>query len=896
MSNRPYTPHDWVTGELITAGKMNNIEQALKDLDADVYSDEGSIIERIDQIVKVSEEQPYSGYNKVWAKPSSEDGYAVPTETELQDFINTVAQPFSPSQVYNIGEYVIYDGTGTRKLYKFKLVHAAGTWNWAHVDEVVLGDEVSNIPRTAYDQIQAIIAASNEEIAAIENKGIETRDSIPDDYITLSDEVTDLKAATGEYKTTILSSCDLDSIITNVSWILDDSQSYTNTPPYQVAGFLNARKLSGFVLQTFITINGKQLYVRRRNASNVWSDWMLIGESLFFQTSETHDTTPFHFSDMPDNSHTYCVASRFADKPSGIAGTDYVYIKKSNMTSIATRSLFMVYDLTTGIWWTCATNSGSIDSNGWKNDISYYNTAALASCNLNGVLEIGVWLLLDSNTYTNMPPLQTSGFLDVEKAGSYVLQTFTAFSARMVYVRRGNSTGSTWTDWLKVGGGEFFQTSSSHETNPFHFSDMPENSYTYCVASRFADKPSGITSTDHLYITKHNMTSLSTRSLFQLYDLETGIWWTCATNNGSIDSNGWKRSGNINEYTFNTTNVSNTITATPEITTDNHNYLASTGDTTDRTSDINTLLLTGCCHLGPGDFYITGIDLPNNAELIGSGMSTRLILASSVTSGYAIKLSNISTVKDLRIKRPADITLPDTIGDVHGIVFLGTQTPTDSSQPTTYAPTIDNVNIRSFSGGGITCRGTGYNYATSLNVTNVVITNCFAGINIPYFSEFNRFTNVNVYACKFGCINNGGNNVFSCCGFNGNNCGILMDDSNGQSPNNSHGSYVGCTINHSGGNTGKALDLKGLEAGEVFVGCQIFYGSINIDNCNGIRFSSINTGSNCPINVTNSSAIIFSDMQVKEISAMPLTQSNNTTLKFINCYDRAGNVYDPMAS
>lgn len=119
MSNRPYTPHDWVTGELITAGKMNNIEQALSNLDADVYSDEGSIVERIDQIVKVSEEQPYSGYNKVWAQPSTEDGVAIPTMTDWQELKNAIHELDSD----NLSALDANEGT-------IPTAKGDGTWNW----------------------------------------------------------------------------------------------------------------------------------------------------------------------------------------------------------------------------------------------------------------------------------------------------------------------------------------------------------------------------------------------------------------------------------------------------------------------------------------------------------------------------------------------------------------------------------------------------------------------------------------------------------------------------------------------------------------------------------------------------------------------------------------------
>lgn len=61
------------------------------------------------------------------------------------------------------------------------------------------------------DQVEAIEDAANAEISAIEAKGVETRESIPDDYTALSDEVDELKSAfdAEENRANPVTSCEL---------------------------------------------------------------------------------------------------------------------------------------------------------------------------------------------------------------------------------------------------------------------------------------------------------------------------------------------------------------------------------------------------------------------------------------------------------------------------------------------------------------------------------------------------------------------------------------------------------------------------------------------------------------------------------------------------------------
>ena len=362
--------------------------------------------------------------------------------------------------------------------------------------------------------------------------------------------------------------------------------------------------------------------------------------------------------------------------------------------------------------------------------------------------------------------------------------------------------------------------------------------------------------------------------------------------------------GNVN--TFITQNYENTynIACSPEITADTNNYLASTGDTTDRTADIQAMLsATGVCHLGPGLFIVSGIDIPSYASLIGSGNSTMIRLNEDVSTGYAIKLQNQSSVSKLRVSGSLNApTLSSTVGTRHGIVFTGNFTPDNPSGTTYRRSMINEVVISNFTGSGILCSKTGTPYNANLLISDVFILQCNAGINIDFYSEFHRISNCAVTGCYYGCIDNGGNNNFSNCDFSGNRIGIFIDNSTDQSVNNSHGTFSGCSINHSfsdGGvmNEGTAIKLLKANLGEIFTGLQVFYGSIELDECIGIRFNSCNIGSDVPITITDSTVVTFTDCTFKEApdsESSPVTQSGNTALVFTGCYLRNGTAYDPI--
>ncbi len=289
----------------------------------------------------------------------------------------------------------------------------------------------------------------------------------------------------------------------------------------------------------------------------------------------------------------------------------------------------------------------------------------------------------------------------------------------------------------------------------------------------------------------------------------------------------------------------------------------------------------GVCLLGAGTYVISGVRMPDGTSIIGMGRATRVELAEDVSSGAAIELGSFCTVRGIFLSgAKKDVKAPDTLGERHGIRFMGDATDYNRDKPQPKNSMIEGCFITSFSGGGITLCDTGYAIDSSLTVTNCRIMRCGAGLNIFRFSEYNSFTNVLCTDNLFGCINNGGNNLFSACHFSTNKTGFLIDNRHGQSNNNSHGSAVGCTFNHSDKNSGIGIQILGARHGFVFSSCQLFYSKIVVENSYGMVFSDFNCGKGEELVVRGGGTVIFKDFMF--IEPPKISVEDNERVEFVN--------------
>lgn len=308
----------------------------------------------------------------------------------------------------------------------------------------------------------------------------------------------------------------------------------------------------------------------------------------------------------------------------------------------------------------------------------------------------------------------------------------------------------------------------------------------------------------------------------------------------------------------------------------------------DRTANIyNRLTQNGLCELGSGTFQIAGLDMPPNTRLVGSGRRTILQVDSAAT-GYAIKMNYGCVIENVKIIGPQgeDWTPDGTETARHGIV-INTEGETTTNRN---RQTIHNVEITGFDGAGIYMISTGYNYDNSVNVSDCYIHHNNYGIDNPKRSEYNRICNCSIANNFVGIRMNGGNNLVSNCGINGNVTGLVMDatEVSGAS-NNSHGTFVACNFNHNSdgqGNVTTAIRINGMLSGEVFSACQIAYGGVTVAGSLGIHFADCNFLSNTPIEVTGTGLTLFSDCIFAAAADSPITGGGNAVLT--NCYYRSG--------
>ena len=507
-----------------------------------------------------------------------------------------------------------------------------------------------------------------------------------------------------------------------------------------------------------------------------------------------------------------------------------------------------------------------------------------AGTDMNTIKKSGVYGLASNRNYVNpLLPNAESGILVVNQGGGYCFQF--AWSSRAYELYKRAYFNGTWTEVtnLNMLDGRTVNGKESIANN-VDFNDVIDAGvYAINDSTTNPNRPfsgAGVLvvfrTQSHIIIQMAIPWSADSVLLRRHYALqETWTNWNGLSGGG----------GSINEYTFNEYQNTYSITATPSITTDVNNWLQPTGNQNDVSGAIMTLLQTGCCQLAPGDFYVdpNKIEMPEGSTLRGCGNSSKIILKGS-SDGFAIKMGSRTQISDLTINGGG--TRQATVGGRHAILWQGnyTQSRDDYTQPR--FGFIDNVRISGFTGGGITCYDTGYATFNNLHATNVYIESCSAGINISYWSEYHQFTNVHTQNCTFGCINNGGNNVFTNCDFSGStDTAFLIDNSSEQSPNSAHGSCVACVFNHTGSNQGTGIHIIGTHNGFVFDGCQIFFSKIILENNYGTSFTNCNFGqSNCNIVITGGGLTLFANNLHQGAPTISIT--GNSNVHFSNCYVR----------
>lgn len=322
-----------------------------------------------------------------------------------------------------------------------------------------------------------------------------------------------------------------------------------------------------------------------------------------------------------------------------------------------------------------------------------------------------------------------------------------------------------------------------------------------------------------------------------------------------------------------------------------------TFDLTDRAGDINAVLAKkSICRIAPGDYYIDVFAPYAGSEIIGCGNNTRLIRKSDSTYNYMIRLKQDSALHNLTlVGSTSDITVGDDwdyYGSPAGICAIRID-GTGSDDTQRFRISVKDIKISSFAGSGIYVSKTGYHPEGCCCFENIFIRNCNAGITFGSYAEFHRIIGLRANECYYGCVNNGGNNVFTNCDFSANIQGLLMDNSSGNFNNSSHGAFVGCSFNHSDSNNGVAIELNTMVAGEMFSGCSIFYGKIILTTSQGIVFNACNFGSATPIKITNGGGVQFANCMFR-LGQSAVTDNRPSKTHFDNCYYLNGTAVDSV--
>lgn len=240
--------------------------------------------------------------------------------------------------------------------------------------------------------------------------------------------------------------------------------------------------------------------------------------------------------------------------------------------------------------------------------------------------------------------------------------------------------------------------------------------------------------------------------------------------------------------------------------------------------------------------------------------------SASASQGYTVTVSNISLVT----------YQSDLIGNRHGIEWSGSDVEFGI---------IDNCRIERFSGSAILAMDTGTPIDNNLAVSNCFIRNCIVGVYIRRDSEFAKISNCTIVRNYYGILCRGGNNNISNCGIDGNTVGVQLDEDEGH--NGGHGVISGCSINHSGGDTGYGLIIKDTGR-EMVSGCNIMLSKVRIENSNG------NVIDGCGFKDTTWEIIgggcsVFANCMVNT-DGITVTVENNTRYKIVNCFTRGGEV------
>lgn len=794
--------------------------------------------------------------------------------------IADIAPTYSSSAVYPVGAYAYYNGD----LYRCTTaITTAETWTAAHWTAAVLGNDVVDLKIALSDSVYNLIDfmspgswtyggveftwENGSKRYHVDSHGAASTALTGTDYFSSSNSLP-MGLIPGEtyfiqYHSEKVNFQIFDYSNGSTALLLDTKQDTFFTLPSNVSGVIIRLRITS----TGVTVNE---YIEAKMfaiSTSIFNSLGILNKGVASVSSSETDL------------NNYLSSGRYTISCSGMihtpisSGVGVLEVAKVN-TIVIQKIVF-----TTSLTY-IRIKSGSDPFGDWikvfhkGTDLEWVET--ISNVDLNDVVDTS-FCFVDSSC-TNKPPAASDGLLITYKilGSSLIFQQFINYADKNIYIR--SLYGESWSAWTNS---SMIRTGNGVRSNE-NLNNITTTSYCF-IDSSCTNKPVG---TGHGFLITYNMTFngiifqqfidfTSCEKLFQRKYF-SGSWdsWTEISGTGDIINNTYNNTYNID--------------TSPTITTDTNGWLQAIDDettleanATDMTGAIMSMLTaTGYCKLSPGVFYVSGnIDMPVGSYISGCGKDTVIRLFSSVQNGYILKAINSCTVEKLTLSGGA--TAPTFMESTtrSGIAFARATGNTDTVRHCM----LSDLFIQNFTGSGIYCNNTGGGVAENILACNIEIEACKYGINIAYKSEYHKFTNVLMHGCNTACVNNGGNNVFTACTFHG-NTGFVIDNTGSTLDNPGHGSCIGCTFNHIGDNTGIGIYLKNNYVTFSFVGCQMWYGEIDVVDSKGIIFDGCCFGgiNPPPINLTNNVSVVFSNDMFYRTPT--INQSGNTSLVFSNCY------------
>lgn len=294
-------------------------------------------------------------------------------------------------------------------------------------------------------------------------------------------------------------------------------------------------------------------------------------------------------------------------------------------------------------------------------------------------------------------------------------------------------------------------------------------------------------------------------------------------------------------------------------------------------SDITELLRAGgLIVLGPGTYYVSEpVSLPQKTTIKGYGNQQTIIKPatdSSVGNNQSLfSLTHWCRISNLQIIGYGNVYVDENQQDVrkNAITIAGLYCE------------IDNIWIDQWenAGIGVLVTDTGSQRVYGARITNCTVECCKAGYVLE--GEYNFVSQCNARGCTYGLLTIGGSNLITGCHFDKNEVNLRISGNTYFTPgtvypNNGHSTVSACTFNHAGKltseNTGWGCYVDHLTVGVNIIGCQWFYGLLEVVDSQGVWFTQCEFGSGTLSTHDNTGLVIFKDCN---IHAAPTVQNTD---------------------